>query len=179
MSNANHMTSRPSPDGRRILVAEVTGAAAEAIQAWRLEHDPEQARRLPPHATLCYWAPDVEPDALEMQVRHAFPSAVCVDLGPVREFDNDQHTFYVEVHQSDGLDAARERLYDGSFVALPPLDHFTWHVTCVRDSRGRDLGELRAAASSLCLPPEWRVEQVSYMQLRGDHYVHLAAWTLE
>jgi hypothetical protein len=172
------MTSAPSPEGRRILVAEVTGAAGEAIQAWRLQHDPEQARRLPPHATLCYWAPDADLATLEQQIRHAFPEAVPVRLGPVREFDNDQHTFYVQVADSAALDEARERLYDGRHVTLPPLDQWTWHVTCVRDSRDRDLEAVRAAARDLCLPDEWRVAKVSYLQLRDGVYEYLAACEL-
>jgi hypothetical protein len=30
---------------------------------------------LPPHVTLCYWAPDASLRLLERQVRHAFPCA--------------------------------------------------------------------------------------------------------
>ena len=64
------MTEQPppsdvSPPGRRVLVAVVTGEAGVRIQTWRERHDPEQARRLPPHTTLCYWAPVVKPELLE------------------------------------------------------------------------------------------------------------------
>src|SRR5262245_9151246 len=91
----------PSPEGssprRRVLVAVVTGEVGRRIQAWRERYDIVQATRLPPHATLCYWA-SVEPNAaLAAQVRHAFPAPIEVRLGAVREFDNAEHTFYVEV----------------------------------------------------------------------------------
>ena len=114
------MTDQPfpsevSPPGRRVLVAVVTGEVGARIQAWRERHDPEQAARLPPHTTLCYWAPVVEPELLERQVRHAFDRPVAVRLGSVHEFDNQDHTFYVEVLDTADLDAARARLYDGTF----------------------------------------------------------------
>ncbi len=95
-----------SAQGRRVLVAVVTGEVGKQIQAWRERHDPKQARRLPPHATLCYWLPDVEMDVLDKQVRHAFPGPV--RLGSVREFDNVDRTFFVDVSETEVLDSARE-----------------------------------------------------------------------
>src|SRR5581483_5868721 len=77
---------------RRILVAVVTRATGEWIQAWRERHDPEQARRLPPHTTLGYRVPKLEPEALANQVRHAFAGRVTVQLGGVRAFDNAERT---------------------------------------------------------------------------------------
>jgi hypothetical protein len=172
------MTSLESPQGRRILVAEVTGSLGDRIQAWRLEHDPQQALRLPPHITLCYWAPVVEPETIEDQLRHAFRDAVSVRLTEVHEFDNDQHTFYVQLKDTAALDAARHRLYDGKHLKLPPLSDWSWHVTCVRDSRRRDLQELRRAAADLRLDAEWRVDTVSYLELRGSQYEELARWSV-
>ena len=178
MAEFNRMTSDPSPQGRRILVAVVTGEAGDLIQAWRVEHDPEQADRLPPHSTLCYWAPDVPLEELEKQLRHAFPKPVSVRLGSVREFDNDQHTFYVEVAGAEALEECRKALYDGAFAQLPQTEAWTWHITCVRDSRGRDLEALREAAKTLELPYAWHVERVSLLQLNGDRYDELASWDL-
>mgnify|MGYP001185913233 CR=1 FL=1 len=178
MKNENRMTSKESPQGRRILVAVVTGEPGERIQAWRLRHDPDQARRLPPHSTLCYWAPTADHALIERQVRHAFATPVSVYLGAVQEFDNDQHTFYVEVTASETLDDVRRRLYDGTHIELPPLTDWRWHVTCVRDSRERDLDALRAAAKELTVNQEWRIDTVSYLELQGDRYVELAAWTV-
>ena len=173
MVRENRMTSKPSPEGRRILVAVVTGEAGERIQAWRLEHDREQAERLPPHTTLCYWAPVASPASIEMQLKHAFAEPVTVYLGGVREFDNDQHTFYVQVERADALNEARRRFYDGTHLTLPPLEDWAWHVTCVRDSRERDLDTLRKQASTLNLDLEWCIDTVAYMQLRGTRYVEL------
>ena len=116
------VSSESSPAGRRVLVAVVTGELGERIQAWRQRYDPEQARRLPPHATLCYWAPTVEPDLLERQVRHAFDRPISVRLGGVHEFGNQDHTFYVSVEETAALDAARLRLYDGTHLELPGRD---------------------------------------------------------
>ena len=173
------MTSAPSPDGRRILVAVVTGEVGDRIQSWREKHDPEEAKRLPPHATLCYWAPEVEPETLERQVRHAFPAPFEVRLGDVRKGDNDQETFYVEVVDREPLDGALACLYDGTHVEMPRRrDGWLWHITCVRESRGRDQDALMAAARELCLDAPWSVDTVAYMELQGDAYVQLACWNL-
>ncbi len=176
----NQMTSDPSPQGRRILVAVVTGEARERIQDWRDQHDPEQARRLPPHATLCYWAPSVEPAFLEQQVRHAFPTSFEVSLGSVHKGTNDQETLYIEVIDREPLDRALSRLYDGAYVAFPERSrNWLWHVTCVRESRGRNQEALLEAARSLHLhDAPWKVDTVAYMELQGDAYVTLALWVI-
>ena len=54
MIEENAPSSVASPQGRRVLVAVVTGDPGERIQQWREKHDPDQAHRLPPHTTLCY-----------------------------------------------------------------------------------------------------------------------------
>jgi len=174
------MSASASPQGRRVVVAVVTGEPGARIQAWRTVHDPEQARRLPPHATLCYWAPALPPDdpALGAQVRHAFAEPVVVRLGRVREFGNPDGTFYVEVRDTAPLDAARRRLYDGTHLALPGTPDWEWHVTCVRSSRGRDLAALRAAAGELAVDADWPIETIAYLELRGERYESLAEWHL-
>lgn len=171
--------SESSPPGRRVLVAVVTGEPGQRIQAWRLAHDPEQARRLPPHATLCYWAPVVEPDLLERQVRHAFDRPVAVRLGGVHEFGNQDHTFYVQVEETAALDAARVRLYDGTHLELPGRDAWTWHVTCVRYGVKGDVAALRRAAAELRLDATWQIDTVAYLELRGDRYEPVAEWRLD
>jgi 2'-5' RNA ligase len=174
----NRMTSTPSPQGRRILVAVVTGEAGERIQAWRQVHDAEQAERLPPHTTLCYWAPNAPIETMERQIRHAFPGPVTVRLGQVAEFKNDQHTFYVEVRGTEALEECRRALYDGTHLSFPTSDSWTWHITVVRDSRERDLEALRDATKALELPYSWHVDKVAYLQLNGGRYEELASWTL-
>ncbi len=166
-----------SPEGRRVLVAEVTGPLAARIQEWRERHDPDQAHRLPPQVTLCYWPPTVEPQLMEAQVRRAFAQEVTVRLGGVHEFGNADGTFYVEVLDTAPLDAARERLYDGAHLALPRRPDWTWHVTCVRYGRGRDMEALRAAAQELTLDGPWRIDTVLYLELRGGVYETVARWT--
>jgi 2'-5' RNA ligase len=168
-----------SAQGRRVLVAVVTGDVGERIKEWREQHDPKLARRLPPHATLCYWLPDVALDNLDRQVRHAFPEPIRVRLGGVQEFDNVDRTFFVDVSETDVLDSARERLFDGAFVDLPAKDrHWTWHVTCVRNSVRRDLDALRAHAAELSLNTGWEIETIACLELRGGRYLELQRWDL-
>jgi len=158
-------------------VARVTGESGERIQAWREQHDPEQARRIPPHATLCYWAPVVEPAILERQVRHAFDRPVCARLGQVRDFGNADGTFFVDVLETEALDAVRSRLHDGAFLELSIRPDWTWHVTCVRVSRGRsDIDLLRAAAKDLVIDAPWEIDTISYLELRGGRYAAIADW---
>ena len=167
-----------SPPGRRILIAIVTGPVGEAIQRWREEHDPEQALRIPPHATLCYWAPALDPAVLGEQVRHAFPETVPVRLGIAKVFDNRERTIYLPVEETEGLDRARDRLYDGRFAVLPKDRDWEWHVTCVRRTRSRDLDPLLAAARSLPAGAEWTIDTVGYMELRDGQYEPLATWKI-
>ena len=168
--------SEASPPGRRVLVAVVAGEVGGRIQAWRERHDPDRPAGLPPHVTLCYWAPAVEPELLERQVRHAFDRPFAVRLGSVHEFGNQDHTFYVEVLDTAPLDEARARLYDGTFLELPGRPDWTWHVTCVRYGRDRDLDELRRLATELTLDTVWQLSTIAYLELRGERYEPLAEW---
>lgn len=167
-----------SPQGRRILIAPVTGSLGDRIQAWRQEHDPEQALRIPPHATLCYWVPAVDPAALEHQIRHAFDRPVSARLGKVHQFDNRDRTFYIEVLETGELDAARSRLYDGTHFQLPGDPNWTWHITCVRYTRGKDIDDLLQAAGDLHLDCDWRLDTVSCMELRDKRYQSIAEWKI-
>lgn len=160
-----------------MLVAVVTGEAGERIRAWRERFDPEQAARLPPHTTLCYWA-TVDSTPLERQVRYAFDRPVEVRLGSVHRFENGEGTFYVDVQESAELDRARERLFDGTHVELTGRRTWTWHVTCVRDSRERDLDALSRAADELRLDMPWRIDRVAHLELRQGRYEPLAIWEL-
>lgn len=177
MTNATLPPSPESPPGRRVLVACVTGEVGERIQRWRLEHDPEQARRLPPHTTLCYWAPELS-ERLDAQVRHAFPRAITVQLGRVQELGNADRTFYVELRDTARLNLARERLYDGAHIQLPRLENWTWHVTCVRYGARRDPDELRRLTSDFRVDAPWTIDRLALLELRGDVYEPLREWRL-
>jgi len=168
------MTSAASPQGRRILVAVVTGPAGDRLQAWREQHDPREAQRLPPHTTLCYWAPAVEPGLLRHQVEHAFNGGVEVTLGGIQVFDNDQRTLYVAVEEHAALDAARRRLYDATYLPLPGYNEWTWHITCIRESRGRDLQPLLDAAQQIGPLGRWKIDRVAYLELQGERYEAIA-----
>ena len=74
----------------------------------------------------------------------------------------------------DGL----HRLYDGKYAAFPALDEWRWHVTCVRDTRERDVEALLDAAKSLQVDASWCVDTVALMELRGDRYEDVARWAL-
>jgi hypothetical protein len=119
----------------------------------------------------------VEHDLLERQVRHAFDRPITARLGSVHEFENREHTFYVDVLDTAALDEARIRLYDGTYLDMPGRQDWTWHVTCVRNSRSRpDLAALRRAASELALDAPWSIDTIAYLELRGDRYEALATW---
>lgn len=167
-----------SPPGRRILIAIVTGEVGEAIQRWRERHDSDQARRIPPHTTLAYWAPTVDPAALEAQVRHALPGPVTVRLGAARTFDNADRTRYLPVLDTAALDAARVRLYDGTHLALEKGQDWEWHVTCVRYAGDRDQAALDLAVRDLPDDAAWTVDTVAYMELRDGRYEPIAVWRL-
>src|SRR5437764_11834051 len=98
--------------GRRVLVAVITGEPGVRIQAWREKYDAKHASRLPPHLTVCYRPPDVGLESLEAQVRHAFPSPVCVRLGPVFVLAHREAPLAVQVLETAALDHARRRLVD-------------------------------------------------------------------
>ncbi|MCX6021521.1 MAG: 2'-5' RNA ligase family protein [Chloroflexi bacterium] len=169
---------RDLPSGRRVLVARVTGEAGERIQAWRRRHDPKHADRMPPHATLCYWAPVVDPALLEAQVRHAFARPVTVRLGGVRDVPSADHPFYLELLDTAELDEARRRLFDRSVLELQGRTEFRWHITCVRYGKDRDLEALREAALDLAINAEWTVDTVSYLQLRPGRCETVAEWRI-
>ena len=173
-----------SPNGRRVLVAVVSGSLGELIQDWRERYDPEQARRLPPHATLCYWAPEVADAAvLDAQIRHAFDRPVAVMLGQIGEFSNRDGTFFIEVSRTDELNAARARLYDGTHLQLAGEREFTWHVTCVRYPDDARREELRLAAGDLAdqiaANPVWSVDTIAWLELRGDRYEAIREWSIQ
>jgi hypothetical protein len=129
--------------------------------------------------TLSYWAPAADAALLEAQVRHAFDRRISVRLGGVRQFDNPDGTYYVEVLATQELDAARERLYDGTHLTMERRPAWwPWHVTCVRyvNGRGRDLDALRHHTRELQLDTPWQVRRIEYLQLGSGRYHPLADW---
>jgi hypothetical protein len=175
----NAPSNAVSPQGRRVLVAVVNGEAGERIQAWRLQHDPREAARIPPHTTLCYWATGLDVDDLGLQVCHAFPAAIPIGLGEVAEFEDEQGTFYVKMLQTSALDAARRRLYDATHLDMGPAREWPWHVTCVRNTNGRDRRTLRSAAATLAPGDTWLLDEVACLELRGDRYETVRSWRLD
>lgn len=171
-----------SEQGRRILIAPIEGAAGERIQAWRLVHDPAQARRYPPHVTLCYDPPhDDSPaarGALAQQVAHAFPAAVPVHLGGVHRFSGGTETLYVEVLAHEALDAARERLFDGAHARFPVLRPWPWHVSCLRNAATASPDVVAAARAALALDEPYAIAAVEYRELQGEVYEVLERWEL-
>src|SRR5579859_2118239 len=104
--------------GRRVLVAVVGGASGDQIQAWREKYDSKHAARLPPHLTVCYRPPEAPLDALEAQVRHGFPGPVRVRLSGVFVLAHREAPLAVQVLETEGLDDARRRLFDGTHAEM-------------------------------------------------------------
>ena len=167
------------PTPRRVLVATVTGHLGAQIQAWRERHDAKHAGRLPPHLTLCYRPPNEPLDVLEAQVRHAFPNAVSVRLGGVFVLPHREAPLAVQVLETDALDAARRRLFDGTYTRMGGRDDWPWHITCVRYGHNRDReGLLAAAATELAIDDPWTLSKVSYLELRERRYEPVTEWDL-
>lgn len=168
-----------TPPRRRVLVAIVDGVAGQQIQAWRERHDPRQAGRLPPHLTVCYRPPDAPLAALEAQVRHAFKTPVLVRLGPVFVLAHAEAPLAVGIHDTDELDAVRQRLFDGTHVQLGGRHEWPWHITCIRYGHSRDREALLAlAAEELAIDQPWLIDRISYLELRNGRYEAVAEWTL-
>jgi hypothetical protein len=168
-----------TPARRRVLVAIVRGAAGDRIQAWRARYDPKQAARLPPHLTVCYRPPDAPLSDLEAQVRHGFPRAVCVRLGSVFVLAHAEQPLAVSIHQTEELELARQRLFDGAYVQMGGRHEWPWHITCIRYGHSRDREALLAAAEEeLALDEPWLINTISYLELRDGRYQSLAEWAL-
>ena len=167
------------PVPRRVLVAVVDSPLGEQIQAWRERHDARQAARLPPHLTLCYRPPEAPLADLEAQVRHGFPSAVQVRLGPVFVLSHPEAPLAVSVHATDALDDARRRLFDGTYVQMGGRHDWPWHITCIRYGHARDRDALLAAAATeLSLNALWVIDRISYLELRNGKYESVVDWSL-
>src|SRR3981081_1768368 len=155
-----------TPVGRRVLVVPVRGELGACIQAWRERRDPKHAQRLPPHLTVCYRPPHAPLEALEAQVRHGFPRPVQVRLCGVFVLPHREAPLAVQVLETEELDAARRRLFDGSVVQMGGRDEWPWHITCIRYGHNRDQEALLAAASSeLALDEPWTIARVSNHEL--------------
>jgi hypothetical protein len=168
-----------APTPRRVLVATVTGELGTRIQAWREEHDPKHAKRLPPHLTVCYRPPDAPLAELEAQVRHGFPAPVQVRLGSVFVLAHREAPLAVSVLETATLDAARQRLFDGTHVQMGGRAEWPWHITCVRYGHNRDREALIDTASrELALDHPWTISVVSYLELRNGRYEPIREWDL-
>ncbi len=164
---------------RRVLVAVVNGELGRRIQAWRERHDPKQAGRLPPHLTVCYRPPEVPVELIEAQVRHAFGGPVAVPLGGVFVLAHPEAPLAVSLRDTQALDAARLKLFDGRFAQMGGRHEWPWHITCVRYGAARDREALLAAAATeLALDADWLIERISYLELRDGRYESVADWVL-
>jgi hypothetical protein len=170
---------QPPVPPRRVLVAVVPGPLGEQIQAWRERYDARQAARLPPHLTVCYRPPEADLDRIEAQVRYAFTAPVPVRLGGVFVLGHPEAPLAVSVHDTEQLEAARRRLFDGTHVQMGGRHEWPWHITCIRYGYKRDRDALlSAAAVELALDEPWLIECISYLELRAGRYEPLAEWNL-
>lgn len=160
-------------------MAVVDGVLGDQIQAWRERYDARHATLLPPHLTLCYRPPDAPLADLEAQVRHAFARPILVRLGPVFVLSHREAPLAVSIHATDELEAARQRLFDGTHVQMGGRHEWPWHITCIRYGYKRDCEVLLAtAAQELALDAPWLIERISYLELREGRYRPVAEWDL-
>ena len=168
-----------TPVGRRVLVAVISDEPGSQIQAWREKHDARQAHRLPPHLTICYRPPLAPLEDLEAQVRHGFPEPVAIRLGPVFVLAHREAPLAVSIHETEALDTARRRLFDGTHVQMGGRAEWPWHITCIRYGAERDRDALLStAATELHLDTPWTIDQLSYLELRAGRYEPVAEWAL-
>lgn len=164
---------------RRALVAVVGGPLGDLIQGWREQHDARHAARLPPHLTVCYRPPEAPLDAIEAQVRHAFRQRVEVRLGACFYLAHPESPLVVSVHDTEQLDLARERLFDGRYVQMGGRHEWPWHITCIRYGYKRDREALlQLAAEQLCIDAPWVIDRISYLESRNGRFEPIAEWDL-
>ena len=108
-----------------------------------------------------------------------FPAAITNGLGEVAEFEEYQGTFHVKRRETASLDAARRKLYDATRLDMGPVREWRWHVTCVRNTNGRDRRTLRSAAATLAPGDTWLLDEVACLELRGDRYETVRSWRLD
>src|SRR3981081_1500496 len=168
-----------TPVGRRVLVVPVRGDLGACIQDWRERSDRKNAQRLPRRLTVSYRQPHAPLAALEAQVRHAFPHPVQVRLCGVFVLPHREAPLAVQVLETEELDAARRRLFDGSVVQMGGRDEWPWHITCIRYGHNRDqVALLAAAAQELALDHPWTINSLSYLERRNGRYAPVAEWHL-
>lgn len=165
---------------RRVLIVTVRGEVGAQIQSWRERYDPTHAARLPPHLTICYRPPvDAPLDAIEAQVRHAFPSPVPVKLGGVFVLEHREAPLVVSVLDTALLDTSRQKLFDGTHAQMGGRQEWPWHITCIRYGYNKDRETLlQAAASELCLDAAWTIDEVSCLELHDKRWRSIADWRL-
>ena len=169
-----------SPAARRALLVTVAGELGRRIQVWRERYDAKHAGRLPPHLTVCYRPPTDAPlDGIEAQVRHGFQGPLTVRLGEVFVLAHREQPLAVQVLETEMLDAARRRLFDGTHVQMGGRDNWPWHITCVRYGYNKDRDALLAAAATeLCLNTAWTIDHVALFELREGLWQSLSEWRL-
>ena len=117
---------------------------------------------------------------IEAQVRHAFVAPVPVRLGPVFVLGHPEAPLAVSVHDTQQLDLARERLFDGTHMQMGGRHEWPWHITCIRYGAKRDRDELlHTAATELALDAPWLIDRISYLELRDGRYQPVAEWDLD
>jgi hypothetical protein len=175
-----HGTRAAAEPPRRVLVTVLDGEPGRRIQAWRKAHDARRAMLLPPHLTLCYRPPHAPLGLIAAQVRHAFPSAIRVQLAGVAQLPNRDGTLVVQLAQTTELDQARRRLFDATFLAMGGFREWPWHITWVRYGIKRDSASLLALAeAALRFDQPWTIDSVSLLELREGRYERVCSWSLD
>jgi hypothetical protein len=113
---------------------------------------------------------------LGRQIWHAFPSPVRIRLGSVAQFGDGHRTLYVRALETEALDEARTRLFDGTHLAFPPLRPWPWHVSCLRNAAHAPFDLIDEARAALNFDVPIEVGAVEYRELQGRTYELIARW---
>jgi hypothetical protein len=85
----------------------------------------------------------------------------------------------VSLHDTERLDRARQRLFDGTYIQMGGRHEWPWHITCIRYGFKRDRDELLVAATTeLALDVAWTIDRISYLELRDGRYQPVSEWEL-
>ncbi|MBM4439571.1 MAG: 2'-5' RNA ligase family protein [Candidatus Rokubacteria bacterium] len=155
----------------------VPADAAEAIEAVRLEWDPDMAAQIAAHLTLVYphEAPDIDLLTTRLQAQALSTAPFRLRLGGLGCFDRPEGGVYIDVKDLDGgCRRLREQLL------YPPLRRSTFplHVTIAHPRTARRLRELWESNAYRRSNAEFTVREIAITAFDGTRWETLSRYPL-